>query len=209
MGPLDPLPPRATRGLLNVPPRLSGSRPRESRSSSDSTSRFTSPRCLSSVSLPPFEDIVAEHGSTVFRVCRAVLGPVDAEDAWSETFLAALKAYPRLRPESNVKGWLVTIAHRKALNEKRSESRRPVTLEELPDRPTTLGIPGGAETELLAALQALPVKQRQAVAYHHLAGLPYAEIAAILGGTTDAARRAAADGIARLRKSVRTGELEP
>ena len=45
--------------------------------------------------LPPFEEVVAEHGPTVLRVCRAVLGPVDAEDAWSETFLAALRAYPR------------------------------------------------------------------------------------------------------------------
>jgi DNA-directed RNA polymerase specialized sigma24 family protein len=39
------------------------------------------------------------------------------------------------------------------------------------------------------------------VAYHYLAGLPYADVAAILGGTADAARRAAADGIARLRRS--------
>jgi len=59
------------------------------------------------VSLPPFESVVAEHGATVLRVCRAVLRPVDAEDAWSETFLAALRAYPRLRPDSNVRGWLI------------------------------------------------------------------------------------------------------
>ncbi len=129
---------------------------------------------------PPFEDIVAEHGSTVLRVCRAVLGSVDADDAWSETFLAALKAYPRLRPDSNVKAWLVTIAHRKALNEKRAESRRPATLEDLPERLTTEGIPGNSETDLWAALKALPPKQRQSVAYHYLAGLPYAEVATIL-----------------------------
>ena len=121
--------------------------------------------------------------------------------------MAALKAYPRLRPDSNVKAWLVTIAHRKALNEKRAESRRPATLEELPEHPTSVGIMGGSETDLGAALNALPRKQRQSVAYHYLAGLPYAEVATILGGTQDAARRAAADGIATLRKTVPTGDF--
>ena len=62
----------------------------------------------------PFEQIVDEHGPTVLRVCRAVLGPADAEDAWSETFLSALKAYPDLDPDANVEAWLVTIAHRQA-----------------------------------------------------------------------------------------------
>jgi DNA-directed RNA polymerase specialized sigma24 family protein len=42
----------------------------------------------------PFDAVVAEHGSTVLRVCRALLNRVDADDAWSETFLAALRAYP-------------------------------------------------------------------------------------------------------------------
>jgi RNA polymerase sigma factor (sigma-70 family) len=55
------------------------------------------------------------------------------------------------------------------------------------------------DDELAEALARLPTKQKQAVAYHYLAGLPYSEVAAILGGSTDAARRAAADGIAALR----------
>src|SRR5215467_8394953 len=66
-----------------------------------------------STPLPPFEEVVTAHGPTVLRVCRAVLGSVDADDAWSETFLAALRAYPTLEPGSNVEAWLVTIAHRK------------------------------------------------------------------------------------------------
>ena len=55
--------------------------------------------------------------------------------------------------------------------------------------------------DLDAALGALPPKQRQAVAYHYLAGLPYSEIAAILDSSVAAARRAAADGIATLRRT--------
>ena len=156
--------------------------------------------------MKPFEAIVAEHGPTVLRVCRAVLGPTAAEDAWSETFLSAMRAYPALSPGSNVEAWLVTIAHRKAIDHVRAESRRAVPTEELPERPTMDGVPGGWESDLWAALKALPLKQRQTVAYHHLAGLPYADVADILGGTPEAARRAAADGIAALRKSYLQGE---
>ena len=141
------------------------------------------------------------HGPTVLRVCRAVLGPVAAEDAWSETFLAALRAYPDLRPGSNVEAWLVTIAHRKAIDQVRAQSRRAIPVGDLPEQPSNDGLPGGAEHDLWQAVAELPLKQRQSVAYHYLAGLPYAEVAEILGGTAEAARRAAADGIAALRKA--------
>lgn len=157
------------------------------------------------MSRKPFEEIVAEHGPTVLRVCRAVLGPADAEDAWSETFLAALHAYPNLRPDSNVEAWLVTIAHRKAIDHLRAASRRPIATDELPERPTTDGNPEGWELDLREALAALPLKQRQTVAYHYLAGLTYLEVAQIVGGTQDAARRASADGMANLRKTFLEG----
>jgi RNA polymerase sigma factor (sigma-70 family) len=149
----------------------------------------------------PFEAIVERHGPMVLRVCRAVVGPVGADDAWSETFLAALRAYPDLPTGSNVEAWLVTIAHRKAIDQIRAESRRAVPFDDLPDRPTQHGVPGGWESDLWAALKALPPKQRASVAYHHLAGLPYEDIAKIVGGTSAAARRAASDGIAALRKT--------
>ncbi len=159
------------------------------------------------MSLEPFEDVVARHGPLVLRVCRAVVGPGAADDAWSETFLAALRAYPALRPGSNVEAWLVTIAHRKAIDQLRAQARRPMPAGDLPDhRPARDGVPGGWETDLWAALAALAPKQRMAVAYHHLVGLPYAEVAELLGGTPEAARRAAADGIAALRRHYLTEE---
>jgi RNA polymerase sigma factor (sigma-70 family) len=157
------------------------------------------------VSRTPFEELVAEHGPTVLRVCRAVLGPVDAEDAWSETFLAALGAYPRLRPNSNVEAWLVTIAHRKALDHLRAASRRPIATGGVPELPAQESQPDGWESGLWEALQALPLKQRQTIAYHYLAGMPYRQVARIVGGSEDAARRAAADGIAALRRTVSKG----
>jgi RNA polymerase sigma factor (sigma-70 family) len=152
------------------------------------------------VTLPPFEDVVQTHGRTVWRVCRALLGPVEADDAWSETFLAALRAYPQLRPDSNVEAWLVTIAHRKAIDQTRARARRPLPVDPRPEH-RTLNEEARWDRDLCAAMQALPFKQRMAVAYHYVAGMPYADVAALVGGSQDAARRAAADGVATLRKT--------
>lgn len=148
---------------------------------------------------PAFEKVVDQHSGTVLRVCRVVLGTHDAEDAWSETFLSAMNAYPDLPETANVKAWLVTIAHRKAIDVLRAAKRRPLPVESLPEEPHEQCVPLG-DTELWDAVAELPDKQRQAVAYHYVAGLPYADIAAILGGSADAARRAAADGIKALRR---------
>ena len=141
------------------------------------------------------------HGVTVLRVCRALLGVHDADDAWSETFLAALRAYPELPETANVEAWLVTIARRKAIDVHRAAKRSPLPIEELPEAPTALGLPGAGDTELWEVVGRLPDRQRQAISFRYLAGLSYAEIAAITGGTADAARRAAADGIKNLRKN--------
>ena len=153
----------------------------------------------------PFERVVVQHGATVLRVCRAVVGPVDADDAWSETFLAALRAYPDLPPDANVEAWLVTIAHRKAIDVVRRAARHAVPVAEVPDRVIT---PQGRDLDLWAAIAALPTKQRQVVAYHHLGGLPYDDVAAIVGGTAAAARRAGSDGVATLRRTYPTIDQE-
>jgi RNA polymerase sigma factor (sigma-70 family) len=151
--------------------------------------------------MQPFEAIVVEHGPVVMRVCRALLGPVEADDAWSETFLAALRAYPELRPGSNIRGWLVTIAHNKAVDQLRSRARSPEPSDDLAEaRPAGDRGPEPADTELHAALAALPFKQRGAVAYRYLADLSYADVAALLDSSEAAARRSAADGIANLRR---------
>jgi len=157
------------------------------------------------VARPPFERVVADHGQVVLRVCRALLGPADADDAWSETFLAALRAYPELRPDSNVRGWLVTIAHRKAIDVLRRRARQPRPAGSLPDRPTRGaedGAPTGLDGDLRAVVEALPPKQQAAVVYRYLADLPYDEVARLLGSSPAAARRAAADGVAALRAAL-------
>lgn len=147
----------------------------------------------------PFETVVARYSVTVLRVCRALLGAHDADDAWSETFLAAMRAYPNLPETANVEAWLVTIARRKAIDVHRAAKRNPLPAEELPEAPTALGTPGGEDTDLWGLVGQLPGKQRQAITFRYLGGMSYAEIAAILGGTVDAARRASADGLKKLR----------
>jgi RNA polymerase sigma factor (sigma-70 family) len=149
---------------------------------------------------PPFEKVVKQHGATVLRVVRAILGHADADDAWSDTFLAAMKAYPDLSADANVEAWLVTIAHRKAIDITRATARRAIPLADTPDTPSR-DHADKSDTDLTEAVAALPTKQRQAVAYHYLAGLPYAEIATLLDTSAAAARRAAADGIAALRRT--------
>lgn len=161
-----------------------------------------------SVGIRPFDEIVAEQGATVLRVCRAVLGPIDADDAWSETFLAALRAYPSLAAGSNVTAWLVTIARNKSIDQLRARARRPVPHDVLPDslpgRLPGIAAPGAdvlvEQREVWSLVAGLTERQREAVVYHHVAGLSYAEVAAIVGGTEAAARRAAADGRAALRR---------
>lgn len=147
----------------------------------------------------PFEQIVTEHGPMVLRVCRAIVGPHNAEDAWSETFLAAMRAYPDLRPGSNIQAWLVTIAKRKAIDRQRTQARNPNSLHELPEIPANDAHPIEEYDALWSALRALPTKQREAIAYHYIADMPCAQVAEILGNTESAARRAAADGMKALR----------
>lgn len=162
----------------------------------------------------PFEHVVRRHGGTVLRVCRSVVGHHDAQDAWAETFLAALRAWPALDPGANVEAWLVTIARRKALDLARAAGRRAAPVGEVPEPGTGDGPGRRFEDRLVdgidlwAALGTLPERQRRAVTLHHLGGLPYPEVAEVLGGTAAAVRRSGSDGVAALRRTYARGDDE-
>lgn len=154
----------------------------------------------------PFEKVVELHGATVLRVCRAVVGPSEADDVWQETFLSALRAYTELPQDANVEAWLVTIAHRRSLDSVRAAGRRAVPVEGMPEQPSEIGNPGASAVDgVWDHVATLPAKQRQVIAYRYLADLPFGEIAAIVGGTPAAARRSAADGLKKLRTLVSAG----
>jgi len=152
----------------------------------------------------PFERAVREHGATVLRVCRAVLGGgADADDAWSETFLAALRAWDGLAGDTNVEAWLVRIAQRKAIDVTRARTRRAVPTDAIPtDSTAEAAIPDSDDHvhDVWHDVAKLPERQRLALAYHYFGGLTHVETAGVIGGTPDAVRRAAADGIRTLRQ---------
>jgi RNA polymerase sigma factor (sigma-70 family) len=152
--------------------------------------------------LPPFDRVVREHGPVVLRVCRALVGANEADDAWQETFLTALRAYPGLDAGTNLQAWLVTVAHHRCVDLLRARTRRALPVAEVPEAAGGAGPAGAVEArELRAAVAALPERQRLAVALHHLGGLTYAEVSELIGGTEAAGRRAASDGIAALRRT--------
>jgi RNA polymerase sigma factor (sigma-70 family) len=150
--------------------------------------------------LPPFQTVLDEHAAPVMGILRGAVGREAAEDCFQETFLAALRAYPRLQDARNLRGWLLTIAHRKAIDHHRANGRRPVPVGEVPE----VAVETGPEPDerLWAAVGALPPKQRAAVSLRYGSDLPHAEIAAALGCSPEAARRSLHEGLKRLRKEL-------
>ncbi|HMD56883.1 MAG TPA: sigma-70 family RNA polymerase sigma factor [Solirubrobacteraceae bacterium] len=152
---------------------------------------------------PPFQRFLEQQRETVWRFLAASVGPGDADDCFQETFISALRAYPRLRADSNLRAWVLTIAHRKALDVHRARARGALPVAE----PETLA--GGAEMapemrdrELWEAIEGLPARQRSAVLLRYVGDLPHRDIAAAIGCSEQAARRSLHEGLAKLRKAV-------
>ena len=151
--------------------------------------------------LPPFQRFLDANRDAVYRYLVFVAGRDEADDAFQETFLAALRAYPSLRSTENLRGWVLRIAHNKAIDATRSRGRRPVPVEELPDLPAPpAATPDGLDPELWACVRSLPDKQRGAVLLRFVADLGHAEIGVALSCSDDAARRNLHAGLKRLRK---------
>ena len=149
--------------------------------------------------LPPFQSLLDDHADDVLRYLRASVGTVEAEDCFQETFLAALRAYPALRDARNLRGWLLTIAHRKALDAHRARGRRPVPVAEV-DAGATPDVVSASEPALWRAVRELPQKQRSAVFLRFAGDLDYAAIGAEIGCSEVAARQNVRAGLATIRK---------
>jgi len=150
--------------------------------------------------LPPFQMLLDTYAVDVHRFLIASVGRDAADDCYQETWVSALRAYPRLRNATNLRGWLLTIAHRKAVDHGRSRQRAAWPTAELPEIPSS-----GLTVELLGgsvwpAVARLPAKQRQAVALRYALDADYATVAATMGTSEDAARRNVHEGLKRLRK---------
>lgn len=152
------------------------------------------------MALPPFSTLVEEHRTALWRYLVALAGPVDAPDLLQDTLLTALRAYPTVRHTENLRGWLFTIARSRTIDDARRRQRRPERMDgDVPHVPTT---DAHADAELWACVDSLPEKQRHAVALRYVGDLPYADIAAALDISEDAARQNVRAGLARLRKEL-------
>ena len=153
--------------------------------------------------LPPFQRFLDEHREAVWRLLVSTVGPHDADDCFQETFIAALRAYPRLRRDSNLRAWVLTIAHRKALDAHRARKRRALPVAE-PEALDPLQAPTqpGRDDALWEAVGALPPRQRSAVVLRYVGDLPHRDIAAAIGCSEEAARRSLHEGLSKLRKAV-------
>ncbi len=154
-------------------------------------------RVSSSVKLPPFQQLLDAHGRDVHRFLLSLVGPGAADDCYQETWLAALRAYPRLRDASNLRSWIFTVAHRKAIDHIRARGRAAVPVADV-DAGTT-GPPEVREEEVWALVRSLPNKQRTAIALRYVADAGYPEISAVMGTSEEAARRNVHEGLKRLR----------
>ena len=145
----------------------------------------------SAVQLPPFQTLLDAHGRDVHRFLLATVGHGDADDCYQETWLAALRAYPRLRDASNLRSWILTVAHHKG---------QPVAVADVPDRAQSLPDPAVEnQSDLWTHVRNLPAKQRTAVALRFIADAGYADISAVMGTSEEAARRNVHEGLKRLR----------
>jgi RNA polymerase sigma factor (sigma-70 family) len=153
--------------------------------------------------LPPFQRFLDVHRDAVWRFLVCSLGRGEAEDCFQETFIAALRAYPRLRPGSDPRAWVLTIAHRKALDAHRRRSRGALLIAD----PSAVDgrsepLEPARDEALWQAVEELPSRQRSAVVLRYVADLPHRDIAAAIGCSEEAARRSLHEGLAKLRKVV-------
>jgi RNA polymerase sigma factor (sigma-70 family) len=152
-----------------------------------------------SVNLPPFQALLDSHREDVYRFLVATAGPSDADDAFQETWIAALRAYPSLRRADNLRAWVFRIAQNKSIDAHRARGRRAVPVATVPERPEPLS---DEDPELWARVRELPEKQRTAVYCRSVLGMPYDELAVLLESSEDAARRNVHEGLKRLREEL-------
>ena len=150
---------------------------------------------------PPFQRFLDEQRDVVWRFLVAAVGRDAADDCFQETFLAALRGYPKLRDASNLRAWVMTIADRKAIDHHRSRTRAAVPVGDAPE-PREHERRTSPATSRRAACRALPPRQRSVLLLRYAGDMTHAQVAAALGCSEEASRQAARDGLARLRKEI-------
>jgi RNA polymerase sigma-70 factor (ECF subfamily) len=155
--------------------------------------------------------LLERHVDRVYGICRRVLGNHDdALDATQEALLAIARRVGTFDGRSQFTTWMYRVASNAAIDEARRRNRRPTPSEHEVDRPTTAAPVADVvadRVDIDAALAGIPPEFRAAVALRDLAGLDYAEIAAILDVPPGTVRSRIARGRAAL--ADRLGNSRP
>jgi RNA polymerase sigma factor (sigma-70 family) len=145
--------------------------------------------------VPPFERFYEEQKGPVLAQLRGLLGSDDAEDAFQETFLRALRGYTTLKHGQHLRAWALTIARNVAIDTKRRERIVSADVPDLESVDEPL-----AYEELRRITAELPEKERAAVFLRYGYDLSYEDIGSALGSSSEAARQATSSGVRRLRR---------
>jgi DNA-directed RNA polymerase specialized sigma24 family protein len=148
---------------------------------------------------PPFSAFLDAHRDAVHRFLVAYVGPDEADDCFQETFIKALRAYPRVVDDGGLRAWVLTIARRTAIDAVRARARRADPLAD-PEPPPVDGTPAPGDPGLWGAVRALPPRQREAVALRFVGDLGYRQVGEAMGCSEEAARRSVFEGLRRLRE---------
>jgi RNA polymerase sigma-70 factor (ECF subfamily) len=139
--------------------------------------------------------LVHEHAALLFRVAYSVLRDrAEAEDCVQDTFLRALEHQAKIAALHSPRAWLIRIAWNLALDRRRRT--QPQQADELfldrlrdPKRSPETQLSQHQQLALtLAAIDALPKLEREALLLSAIDDLTPADIAAVLGKTSSAAR---------------------
>lgn len=167
----------------------------------------------------PFTEVVTLHQRAVYGyLLRFTRNLHDAQDLFQETFLRAYRAYAVLPADADHRAWLMRIAVNLSKNYVRDRQRRHrVLVDESQGRTREGGLltPPGMDTEermisretahtLLAAIEALPFRQRTALIQRQFEGLDYQAIADNLACSPAAARAHVYQALRKLRLSLQT-----
>lgn len=156
---------------------------------------------------PAFESLVEAHGEELYGyLWRLTSDETDANDCLQDTFLRALRAYPRVRDFSHLRAWLYKIATNTARTHLSRDHRRQRNstplLEPIASGEKGIDVQVAERTQLAAiktAVMALPNQQRAALIMRKYQELEYGEIAAALDITEEAARANVYQALKKLR----------
>jgi RNA polymerase sigma-70 factor (ECF subfamily) len=158
-----------------------------------------------------FSQLFRDAQPVLLRYLHVLAGPGQAEDVASDTWLHVVRGLAAFRGDEQAwRGWLVTVARRRAVDAGRLRQRTPALPWQPGDEPAPAA---AAETLVLQALDTraalelvarLPATQAEAVVLRVVAGLEPAQVAALLGTSAGAVRVAVHRGLRRLAELLRT-----